>query len=117
MLFFGHHLAHASRAHKRHQVGLAREGGAGAPVAGDELDEVCWRTRSREARRDEPAVEAGRPERMLAHLDDDGVSGEDGCGDGVEDIMEGVVPRDDGAEDSPRMPLDTRSLVEAHAAR
>jgi hypothetical protein len=49
------------------------------------------------------------------HLDHDGVAREQRGRDGVEHVVEGVVPRHDGAEHPARVPLDPGLLEEEHA--
>ena len=51
------------------------------------------------------------PTRGGTHLDDDGVAGKQGRCEGVEDVVEGVVPRNDGPHHPHRHILHTRRLV------
>eukprot|EP00967_Tisochrysis_lutea_P111384 scaffold175063_cov27-Tisochrysis_lutea.AAC.1 len=54
---------------------------------------------------------------MLGHLDNDGVAGKEGRRDGIEHVVERIVPWNDGADEPSREELDPCALVHCHPAR
>mmetsp|Transcript_42623 Transcript_42623/g.107766 ORF Transcript_42623/g.107766 Transcript_42623/m.107766 type:complete len:402 (-) Transcript_42623:163-1368(-) len=112
---FHHLLADGGGAHKDELVHAASdECVAGLAVAGHNLHQVGRRVARGQRRGNHAAVVLGAPGGVLAHLDDDGVAGHDGGGERVEHVVEGIVPRHDGAHHAHGMVLHVRGLVEHH---
>mmetsp|Transcript_74526 Transcript_74526/g.155369 ORF Transcript_74526/g.155369 Transcript_74526/m.155369 type:complete len:374 (+) Transcript_74526:625-1746(+) len=114
---FHHLLADANASHKDDLIRLSHERGAGFGIACRKLDEVHWCTDSLQALPDHLAIVLGRPRSVLGHLDDDRVSCKESGNDGVEDVVEGVVPRNKSSHDADRNPFHATRLVQVHQPR
>ena len=82
-----------------------------------DLHEVARRAHRVEARLDRAAVIQRAPAGVLGHFHHEGVTGEEVGEERVEDVVEGVVPGDDGAHDAHGVVLDAGGLVEHHQTR
>ncbi|KAK1238367.1 hypothetical protein MKX07_006513 [Trichoderma sp. CBMAI-0711] len=60
---------------------------------------------------------AAGPGRLLRDLDEDGVAGEEGADDGAHEVVEGVVPADEGGDDAQRLVVHRVALVRHEQVR
>mmetsp|Transcript_31248 Transcript_31248/g.101908 ORF Transcript_31248/g.101908 Transcript_31248/m.101908 type:complete len:540 (+) Transcript_31248:942-2561(+) len=82
----------------------------------DDLDEVLRRVHRLERRAHRLRVKLNRPRRVLRHLHHERVPGKEVGQEGVEHVVERVVPRHDGAHDANRDVLHARLFVKHHRA-
>mmetsp|Transcript_22765 Transcript_22765/g.70331 ORF Transcript_22765/g.70331 Transcript_22765/m.70331 type:complete len:646 (-) Transcript_22765:53-1990(-) len=112
------HAPHGGAAHEDHLVAPARHHRfTRLAVARHDLHQVLGRAGRLQRGLNDAAVVLRAPRAVLGHLDHQRVAREEVGHQRVEDVMEGVVPRYNGAHHAHRPPLDPRALVEDHAPR
>mmetsp|Transcript_17514 Transcript_17514/g.52683 ORF Transcript_17514/g.52683 Transcript_17514/m.52683 type:complete len:305 (+) Transcript_17514:772-1686(+) len=113
-----HDLApNADAPHEDDLVSPGHQLGTGIGVADRKLHEVGGGSDGFQARLDHPPVVLRGPRRELRDLHDDRVAREDRCYHRVEDVVEGIVPGHNGADDADGHPLHAARLVQVHEPR
>lgn len=96
---------------------VRRQVAGGFGPANDRLDELRVVAVGDEGAAGNVEEVAAGPGRLLRHLDEDGVAGEERADDGAHEVVEGVVPADERGDDAQRLVVHRVALVRHEQVR